>query len=278
MTMLQVTKDDGWLARFLISTPFEFFIMALIVANAAVLGLETVPAYRAQFGSALEAFNTFVLGVFVIEILLKMYAFGHRFWRDGWCWFDMAIVGVSLAPAAGGFAALRALRALRILRLITFVPSLRRVVEGLIKAIPGLGSICLLLLLLLYVAALIANKMFGQTHPDFFGTLGASSFTLFTVMTLEGWPDVARSVMEQHPLAWVFFVCFIMVSSFAVLNLIIGVIVDAMQTHSDLDAERIESFVDREQDEVMGELKALRTEIATLKEALAAHQADIRRL
>ncbi len=253
------------LAQTLRSRSFEIAITALIVLNAAVLGLETYPEIAALYGPQLEFFNTFVLGIFVVELLLKMFAFGRAFWRDGWSWFDMAIVGIALLPATGGFAALRAFRAIRLLRLITVIPSLRRVVEGLIRALPGLGSIIVLLLLLLYVFAVMSTRLYGETHPEFFGSLEKSAFTLFTVMTLEGWPDLARSVMEQHPWSWLFFVVFIMLSSFAVLNLIIGVIVDAMQSQAELRAERLEELVDKEQDEIMRELGRMREELHQLK-------------
>lgn len=253
------------LAQFLRSRNFEFAITGLIVLNAAVLGLETYPSVSAAYGPQFEFFNTFVLGIFVIELLLKMYAFGREFWRDGWSWFDVAIVAVSLAPTSGNFAALRAFRAVRLLRLITIIPSLRRVVEGLIRALPGLSSIIILLLLLLYVFAVMSTKLYGGTHPEYFGTLERSAFSLFTIMTLEGWPDIARSVMEQHPWAWAFFVVYIMLSSFAVLNLIIGVIVDAMQSQAELRAQHLEELVDKEQDEIMRELRRLRAELENLR-------------
>jgi voltage-gated sodium channel len=263
-TAIEPTAEAG-LAAVLRSRVFEIAITILIVANAAVLGLETYPGLFAQYERPFELFNTTVLAIFVVEILLKMMVFGRSFWRDGWSWFDMAIIGVSLAPSAGGFAALRAFRAVRLLRLITFVPSLRRVVEGLIRALPGLGSIIVLLLLLLYVFSVISTRLYGETHPEFFGSLEASAFTLFTVMTLEGWPDVARSVMEQHPWSWLFFVVFIMLSSFAVLNLIIGVIVDAMQSQAEIRAERLEKLVDDEQDILMAEIGRLRAEIRQMR-------------
>lgn len=270
--MAQERKDISreQLAGFLRSKLFEVSITTLIIINAIILGLETVPSINRSYGPFLEFANNLILTIFIIELASKMYAFGPSFWRDGWSWFDMFVVGIALIPAEGAFSALRTLRALRILRLITVVPSLRIVVEGLIRAIPGLGSILLLLLLLLYVYAVMGTKLFGATSPEMFGSLPDSAFTLFTVMTLEGWPDVARTVMSQHEWAWLFFISYIMLSSFAVLNLFIGVIVDAMQTSAARNTSRLEEFVDREQDEIMVELRKLRSELSELRQAVQA--------
>ncbi len=143
-----------------------------------------------------------------------------------WNWFDLAVVTISVLPTNRAFASLRALRVLRLLRLVAVLPSLRRVVEGFLKALPSLGSIMLLLMLLLLVFGVMGAKLFGTDQPEAFGPLGASAFSWFAVMTLEGWPDLAREVMRTHPLAWTFFITFIVLSSWAVLNLVIGVVVD----------------------------------------------------
>lgn len=158
------------------------------------------------------------------EISLKILTLKRAFWQDPWNWFDLEVVAVSLAPANDAFASLRPLR---LLQLVAVLPSLRRAVEGFLKAIPSLSSI---MLLLLFIFSDMGSKVFGEQHPEAFGSLGVSAFSLFAVMTLEGWPDLAREAMRTRPMAWSFFIVFIVLSSWAVLNLVIGVVVDSMQS------------------------------------------------
>lgn len=162
--------------------------------------------------------------VFVTEISLKILTLKRAFWQDPWNWFDLEVVDVSLAPANDAFASRRALR---LLLMVAVLPSLRRAVEGFLKAIPSLSSI---MLLLLFIFSDMGSKVFGEQHPEAFGSLGVSAFSLFAVMTLEGWPDLAREAMRTRPMAWSFFIVFIVLSSWAVLNLVIGVVVDSMQS------------------------------------------------
>jgi voltage-gated sodium channel len=253
----------------------ERFVMALIVINAITLGLETSQAVMARFGTLLHFIDHAVLAVFVVELTARIIVYRARFFRDGWNIFDFLVVGISLAPASDAFTVLRALRVLRILRLITAVPTLRRVVGGLITALPGMGSILLLILLIYYVAAVMATNLFGRDFPNLFGTLGESMFTLFAVMTLEGWVDgVARPIMEKHPYAWLFFIPFIMGTTFTVLNLFIGIIVNAMQTEhvkteaAEREAER--EVVHEETAPLAREIKALKDEIVALRREVAA--------
>src|SRR5262245_46068780 len=189
--------------------------------------------------------------------------------------FDFIVVGIALVPATETFSVLRALRVLRVLRLITVVPSLRRVVAGLLAALPGMGSIVFLIGLIYYVFAVMATKLFGGDSPTLFGTLGSSLFTLFTVMTLEGWVDgVVKPVMEHHPYAWAFFIILIVVPTFMVLNLFIGVVVNAMQTEhakaeiAEREAER--EMIHEEAAPLRTELQSLRGEVAQLRAELAA--------
>lgn len=192
-------------------------IMALIVINAIILGLETAPAIMASYGNILVAIDHAILAVFVVEILLRIYAHRFAFFRDPWSIFDFAVVGIALVPASGPFAVLRALRVLRVLRILTIVPSMRRVVGALLNSIPGLGSIALVLLLLYYVFAVIATKLFGENFPQWFGSIGESLFSLFQIMTLESWSmGIVRPVMDVYPYAWSFFVPFIIITSFSV--------------------------------------------------------------
>jgi voltage-gated sodium channel len=218
------------IAQVLDRPAFTRFIIAVILVNAVTLGLETVPAVMDRAGPAIRAIDRLCLGIFVVELALRLYAQGLRFFRSGWNVFDFLIVGISLLPAYGGFSVLRALRILRVLRVVSVVPSLRRVVDGLGRALPGMGSVFLLILIIYYIAAVMATKLFGTSFPDWFGSLTATAFTLFQIMTLEGWSgEIVRPVMEVYPYAWAFFVPFILITTFAVLNLIVGLIVNSMQ-------------------------------------------------
>ena len=223
--------------RQLVQAPrFERFILALIVLTAIILGLETSKTVMANVGDTLEFINNVFLFVFVVELILRMYAWRLRFFKDPWSLFDLIVVGISLVPASGPLAILRALRVLRVLRVISAVPSMRRVVSTLLGALPGLGAIAVLLSLIFYVFAVIATRIFGETFPDWFGTIGASLYTLFQVMTLESWSmGISRPVMEAFPLAWMFFIPFILVATFTFLNLFIAIIVNAMQSFNDAE-------------------------------------------
>ncbi len=204
-------------------------ITALILINAVILGLETYPSIMAAYGPILKAIDHIILWIFVGELALRFYAHGLRFFRDPWSIFDTIVVAIAFVPANEAFAVLRAARVLRVLRLISIFPRLRRVIEGLIGAIPGIGSIGAILVIVFYVFSVMATKLFGVDHPQFFGTLQASLFSLFQIMTLEGWPDIVRQVNQTHPYASAFFIPYILVATFTVLNLFIAVIVDAMQ-------------------------------------------------
>ncbi|MEF2551513.1 ion transporter [Aurantimonas sp. A2-1-M11] len=259
----------GHLASLLRSRRWEYFIVTVIIINAITLGLETVPSVMAAIGPLLLALDKAIVVLFVIEIALRITAFGWRFFRDPWSLFDFAIVAIALLPATGPLTVLRALRILRVLRLISVVPSLRRVIGGLIAALPGMGSIVVLLLLVFYVFAVMATKLYGETFPEWFGSIGASVYTLFQVMTLESWSmGIVRPVMEAHPQAWLFFVPFILSTTYAVLNLFIGVIVSAMQEEHQAISEADQEQIHDENKQVLSELRALRREIAEMKAKL----------
>lgn len=250
-------------------TGFQRLVFALIVVNAVTLGLETSPGVMAEFGDLLHALDRATLAVFVAELLLRIYGSGPRFFTDPWSVFDLLVVGVALVPAAGPLSVLRTLRVLRALRLITAVPSMRRVVSGLLGAVPGMASVASLLALVIFVAGVMATTLFWHVTPEYFGDLGTTLFTLFQVMTGEAWPDIARAVMAEAPLAWIFFVVYILVSSFAVLNLFIAVVVNGMaeQVTTDLaEAEERNAEAQARSDaEILAEVRALRAEVAELR-------------
>ena len=234
------------------SRGFQYTITAIIVLNALTLGLETSPAVMGAVGPALLFLDAAFLWVFTIEIGLKLWLYRARFFRDGWNNFDFLIVAVAWLPAAGPLSVLRALRIMRVLRLISVVPQMRSVVSALFRALPGMGSIVAVLGLIFYVAAVMATKLFGDAFPEWFGSIGASMFSLFQVMTLESWSmGIVRPVMEVYPSAWAFFVPFIVITTFSVLNLFIALIVNSMQslqaeTKDSLRAEAVIAHDERE--------------------------------
>lgn len=248
-------------------------ILALILLNAVLLGMETSTALMAQFGSTLLLLDKILLSVFVVELLLRIFAYRAAFFKDPWSLFDFAVVAIALIPASGPLAVLRSLRVLRVLRVLSMVPSMRRVVSALLGSLPGLSSIALVLVLIYYVFAVMATKIFGTAFPEWFGSIGGSFYTLFQVMTLESWSmGIARPVMEQFPYAWLFFVPFILVATFTMLNLFIAIIVNTMQTFSE-EEHASQRALDkqaelREQQLLHTELRAIREELQQLREAV----------
>jgi voltage-gated sodium channel len=230
-------------------------IIAVILFNAVLLGMETSPALMADYGPVILMLDRICLAIFTVEIALKLAAFGFRFFRSGWNVFDFLIVGISLVPGAQTFSVLRALRVLRLLRVISVAPRLRRVVEGFIIALPGMGSVFLLMAIIFYIGAVMATKLFAGSFPDWFGDLGRSAYTLFQIMTLESWSmGIVRPVMEVYPYAWAFFVPFIMVTTFAVVNLLVGLVVNSMQEVADEgQGEKTDAY----RDEVLARLRAI---------------------
>lgn len=237
-------------------------LIALILVNAVILGLETSSTVMAAWGPWLVAADAVILAVFVVEIALRLMAQRLSFFRDPWSVFDFVVVTSALIPGLGTLAVLRSLRVLRALRLITLVPSMKRVVGGLLSALPGLGSVIAIIGIIFYVAAVIATRLFGADFPQWFGTFGESAFTLFQIMTLEGWAmDIVRPVMQVFPVAWLFFLLFILASTFTLLNLFIAVIVHAMQKEH--TGEAVPS-ADQELAQLRLEIAALRHDLRTV--------------
>lgn len=265
----------------------ERVILALIIVNAITLGLETSPWVMARFGTVLQWLDKAVLAVFVVEIVARIAVHRAAFFKDPWSLFDFAVVAIALVPSAGAFSVLRALRILRVLRMITLVPSLRRVVGALISALPGMGSITLLLGLIFYVASVMATKLFGADFPQWFGSIPSSAYSLFQIMTLESWSmGIVRPVMEIHPYAWLFFVPFILCTTFTMLNLFIGIVVNAMQSEHEeeakaerhkLEADLRQASEERQQvhAEEVADMAALRREIAGLRQAIGELAASL---
>jgi len=250
------------ITSFIESKQTQYFIIGLIVFNAITLGLETSDVVMNRYGSILHFIDKVILVIFVLEIILRFIAYRLDFFRRPWCVFDLIVVAIALMPTSGSLSVLRALRIIRVFRLVSSVPSMRRVVNGLLASIPGMGSVTALLLLIFYVFAVMATKLFGKAFPEWFGTIGESAYSLFQIMTLESWSmGIVRPVMESFPLSWIFFVPFILITSFAVLNLFIGIIVDAMNHEGNEQAER-------EKQELMLTLKKMEARLENIETKL----------
>lgn len=240
---------------------FQTVVLILIVANAIILGAETFDSPALLSDQMLSAIDRIIIYAFVAEIAMRLYAEGRDYFRNGWNIFDFLIVTISLLAATSGLGALRAFRVLRVLRVITVIPRMRVVVSALLDSIPGIASVGVVLALILYVFAVIAANLYGPDHPDYFGDVFQAMSTLFQVMTLEGWPDIAAAVAETHQRSWIFFFTFVLIATFTMLNLFVAIVVRVVEEDS-------ENLV---QDVLDGQA-ALKEEIAALRRELAAAQ------
>lgn len=249
--MTSLSRLRARLQELVESSVFQNTVIVVICFNGATLGLATSERFVAWSHGIIPLINQAVVIFFAVEIALRLAAWGHRFFRDPWGIFDFAIVSVSLVPGADSYAVLRALRILRLLRLLSQVSRLRHIIESLLLALPSIGWIGVLLSLVYYVFAVMGTELYGATFPELFGHVGASMYTLFQVMTLESWSEaIARPVMEKHPGAWLYFVTFIVVSAFTVLNLFIGIIVNTMQSmHWEEEEEKRQAAEQKAHDE-----------------------------
>jgi len=253
------------------SSKFQNFIMALIILNGITMGMETSKSLALKYDILFSLFNTIVLSIFTIEIILRIFVYKTSFFKDPWSIFDFIIVAISLVPTSAGFEIFRVLRVLRLFRLITVVPQMRKIIVALLSVLPGIGSIAALLTLFFYIFALMATQLYGEAFPQWFGTLGDSFYTLFQVMTLESWSmGIVRPIMELYPLAWVFFVPFIFMSTFIIVNLIIAIVVDAMNEMNTEEEEAIVQEIQSSDDTMQQEILNLRSDIQELKVLLQA--------
>lgn len=253
---------------------FTNAVMTVIIINAITLGLSTSESVMNSIGPIIEMVDDIALAIFVVELALKFYAYRLRFFKSAWNIFDLCVVTVGLLPSGGGMSALRGLRVIRAMRLLSVIPQMRAVVQALLDALPGMGAVIIMISIVFYVFGVMATLMYGDTFPEWFGTLGRSLYSLFQIMTLESWSmGIVRPVMEVHPSAWLFFVPFIVITSFSVLNLFIGLLVNTMQTaveeETEAEFEKLRDLVKSETDivaenvsELHAELRALRAELA----------------
>jgi voltage-gated sodium channel len=252
-------------------------ILTIIIINAITLGLSTSDSVMVHAGGFINVFDDIALTIFVVELAIKLFAYGLRFFTNAWNIFDFVVVGFGLLPDREGLSALRGLRVIRSMRLLSVIPQMRAVVQALLDALPGMGAVIVMISIVFYVFGVMATIMYGETFDEWFGTLGRSLYSLFQIMTLESWSmGIVRPVMDVHPFAWAFFVPFIVVTSFSVLNLFIGLLVNTMQSAVEEETEaefsKLRELVKSETDvvdasvrELHEELRALRAEIAALR-------------
>ncbi len=259
----------GVLERVLDDRRFQWFIIGVILFNAVILGLLTLdlpPALRAT----LEVLDNVCLAIFVVELGMKLLVQRGSFFRDGWNLFDLIVVSIAIIPNSGPLSVLRALRVLRVMRLATAVPSMRRVLNGMFGALPGGASVAGILFILYYVSAIIAVTLFRDAAPENFGSIGETFFTLFQLMTLEGWNTIAEKVMNQQPMAWMFFITFIVFTNFTTLNLLFGIIVDAMEKakEDEVREELAEQGVDIEERSTDMRVATIENDVRQIREML----------
>lgn len=268
------TRDDASRTRSfagrIVGTPaFQHGVLALIAANAVLIGLETSSRLMAAYGPWLLALNWVFQAAFVLEIALRLAAHGSRwprFFRDGWNAFDVLVVAASLIPAVGMLATIgRLSRVLRVLRLVSAFPDLRLIVATMIRSIPSMGHVILLLGLLVYVYGVVGYHLFHAADPARWGTLGRALLTLFEIVTLEGWVEIQESALRVTPWAWIYFTSFIVIAVFVVINLFIAVVIN------NLEAAKNEQRAERSDpaDPISARVARIREELEQLEASLA---------
>ncbi len=249
---------------------FERFIITVIIVNGAVLGMETSPDLRASLNDVFIGVNKLVITIFVIEAIMKITAVAPqvgRYFRNGWNLFDFTVVVLSLVPATGPFATVaRTARLLRVLRLISAVPELRLVIDTLVRSIPSMLHIIMLMSVIFYIYAIVGHYLYHNHDPTHWSTLGTSLLTLFRVVTLEDWTDVMYTAMEYHPMSWVFFVSFVVVGTFVVINLFIAVVLNNLEESKKDRLKELEQPPGR--DDLLRELRTVQESLAKLQSQL----------
>lgn len=249
---------------------FEYFIVALILLNAVILGLETSPEIVAEYSVWLNFGNQFILGIFILEAALKIIAVAPRlklYFGNGWNLFDFSIVVLSLLPATGEYAMIaRLARLLRVARLISTIPELRLIIATLVRSIPSMGHVLMLMGVIFYIYAVAGYHLFHEHDPTHWRNLGMSLLTLFRVVTLEDWTDVMYAAMEMHYLSWIYFVSFVVVGTFVVINLFIAVVLNNLEEAKQEQLAALQAPASK--DEILRELRQTQEALQRLQHKL----------
>ena len=267
--MNQLVKISAGLVS---SNWFEYFIIAVIIVNGALLGLETSAVIASDYGHWLELGNQIALGIFIVEAILKMVALWPRmqdYFRDGWNIFDFMVIVFALIPATGQFAMIaRLARLLRVVRLISAIRDLRLIVAALVRSIPSVGHVIMLMSIVVYIYAIMGFHLFHTHDPEHWGSLAISLLTLFNIITLDGWTNVMNTAMQKYSFAWVYFVSFVVVGTFVVINLFIAIIINSLD-----DTKRShlqEGLEPVSHQDIVRELRATQETLKRLEERLNA--------
>ena len=249
---------------------FELFIIAIILINAVVLGLETSTDIVALYGDWLLLSSDIILGLFILEALLKMTALAPKinlYFKDGWNIFDFSVIVLSLLPATGELAMVaRLARLLRVMRLISTIPELRLIVSTLIRSLPGMSHVIMLMGVIFYMYAVAGYHLFATHDPQHWGTLGLSLLTLFRVVTLEDWTDLMYTAMEMSSYSWIYFVSFVVMGTFVIINLFIAVVLNNLDEAKQEQLKELQGPVGK--DEILDELKTTQQALQRLQEKM----------
>ena len=256
------------------SSPVQGFIIVCIVVNAIQLGFDTWPTWYSFAGKFSRTLDAVFIGIFAVEVACKILADGVRFFKSGWNVFDFLVVSISLIPGGGIFSVLRSFRIFRAFRLLYRLPGLRIITESLLISLSSIGWISILLLIFFYIVSVIATNLFGSAFPQWFGTIGESIYSLFQIMTLESWSmGIVRPVMERYPYAWMVFVPFILTTTYTVLNLFVGVMVNAISEAKEAKENHEDVFGKQNAElnqTILAELRAMRQELDELQKKVNA--------
>jgi voltage-gated sodium channel len=268
------------LDRIASSSRFQNTIMAVIVLNAITLGLGTFGGINRKIGSELTTLDEIFLGIFVVELAIRIGAYGRRpqdFFKEGWNVFDFIVIGAAFAPGLRENATLlRLARLLRVVRLVSVLPDLRVLIRGMVASIAPIGSLAALAVLVMYVYGMVGWILFHEGDPENWGTIADAMLTLFVVMTLESWPDIMGSAMEVTSWAWVYFVSYVLVASFLIINVVIAIIISAVEeAHQEERRELLEGDPEGAAADHPLDSTAVRARITALREALEALERDV---
>ena len=268
------------LKRFVEGKYFQGFILIVIVFNAIILGLQTFPAIEDSIGDVLSVLDTICLGIFVAEMILKMIVYKFfGYFKSAWNWFDFIIVMTSLLSGLAVLSSFRILRVFRVFRslrglrgfkMISSLKPLQAIIAAIGKSLPGISWTALLLIIIYYIYAIIGVTQFSAVFPDWFGNIGKAMYTLFQVMTLESWSmGISRPVMEVYSFAWAYFVPFVLLSSFIVMNVVVGIVVNAISEVTADTAKEEEEEKTVSNKELVSEIHSLKEQLDRLEKQLA---------
>lgn len=279
------TDTRGVVARSAVlaaNTRFQFLILGVILANGVIIGLETYDGLDERYGTVFDALDRMFLAIFAIELAIRIVAHGRRPWnffRSGWNVFDLTVVLLSVLPGVGAnVTLLRIIRVLRVIRLIEVVEDLRVIVRGVGRSIAPLVGVGTLTVVLVYLYAIVGHALFGEELPEDWGTAGSAMFTCFRILTLDNWDTLFSAADEVSGWAVVYFLSFILLATFLVMNIVIAVVVNSVEEARRVElAENVDVFAETtaaEAPELAERIVAMRTALDELERSLRIERAE----